>query len=269
MPILLADTHVHIDPVFDAAEQLRSARRALLRAGKAAGCADPQAVTALFLTERHDLHVFRAWRDGVGVPPGLRIEPLDASALRVSCAENDAVLLFSGRQIATRERLEVLALTVDEEFPDGRSLDETLERVRQCGAIPVVPWSPGKWLFSRRPLVERVLRAAEPGNLAVGDTALRPLGWGTPVLLRLAVERGLPCLAGTDPLPLPGEERRTGTYGVLLTAGFDPASPTASVRSALLRPSPGLRVIGRRAGPLEVGLCLWRHARRKEPRAHA
>ena len=83
-----------------------------------------------------------------------------------------------------------------------------------------------------------------------------------------ASARRLPVLAGTDPLPLPGGERVTGTYGVAITEGFDPGSPE-TVREVMLQRPDAIRIIGRRAGPLQVAGRLVALARTKGQRTHA
>ncbi|HZB26962.1 MAG TPA: hypothetical protein VE282_00250, partial [Gemmatimonadales bacterium] len=61
----------------------------------------------------------------------------------------EKILLLAGRQISTRERLEVLALGTELDLPSGESLGDTIAAVREQGAIAVVPWGFGKWWFRR------------------------------------------------------------------------------------------------------------------------
>jgi hypothetical protein len=121
-----------------------------------------------------------------------------------------------------------------------------------------VAWSPGKWTGARGRLVEALVEETPPGGLLLADTALRPRGWPEPRLMRRARAKGFGVLAGSDPLPFPGEERRIGCYATCWEGSFDPERPAASVRAALDTPSPALHARGTRLG---VAAVAWRLAR--------
>jgi hypothetical protein len=230
--ILAADTHVHLYPGHDIANALRSATRRLDR------LAPPDhegLVRALLLAERHDCRIFQELASGACRPAACEVAPTaetTALALRTEAGE---IYLFSGRQIVTQERLEVLALTTGEAFDQGRTLDETVAAVLASGALAVLPWSPGKWIGARGRLVRAFIERTRHERLFVADSALRPSGWPRPRLLARAADRGLGVLAGSDPLPLPGEEGMVGRLGVVAAGIFDTDRPTESVRRLLTR----------------------------------
>jgi hypothetical protein len=244
---LFADTHVHLyscyDPqvVFHAA--LENARH-LVRA---------ECALALCLVERSGQDRFRSLREaperGCAAEYEIRVSP-EPEALVVRDARGAVLHLVAGRQIASRERLEILALATEAQLPDGRSARETVEVVLAAGGIPVLPWSPGKWFSDRGKAVEEVLRSFSPGQLLMGDTALRPVGWREPRLIRLARERGFRVVAGSDPLPFAGEERFVGTYGIRCEATFDEARPVTEARRILSDPRITVERVGRRNGSL-------------------
>lgn len=158
--------------------------------------------------------------------------------------------LIAGRQIVTRERLEILGLGRDITVPDGLPAEDTLKAIRAEGAAPVLSWAPGKWFSSRGELVEKLIVSHEAGDFLIGDTGLRPAFWGLPRLMRLARERGYRIIGGSDPLPLPDEEAWLGTYGITITAAFDPGKPAESMRQLLADTSLRFTPLGHRCPPL-------------------
>ncbi|MFH0907433.1 MAG: hypothetical protein V1929_01545 [bacterium] len=225
---VIADTHVHIYPFHDRDALIDGAFRRLAALAPMAG------TWALCLTERHDCHAFRDL-------PGDRAE---AHALKWGDG-----WIFAGRQIVTRERLEVLALTIDSNIPDGQAITDVLPRIRDAGGVPVLSWAPGKWFFKRGSLVGRLIDCEEPGSFLLGDTSLRPTIWPEPTLMSGARRIGFTVVAGSDPLPVPGEEKYAGTYATVMEGGFDAAKPVSSLRSLLKARG---NIVGSRCGPMEV-----------------
>lgn len=211
----LVDAHVHIHPLFPletflegALENFRAA------AGTASGC--------LLLAEMADSRWFRKAPRTVGAWTLGSTGEEDSLVARRSTGES--LFIVAGRQIAVRERLEVLALGKDAEIPDGLPLEETLRRVRDSGALPVLPWGFGKWSGRRGELVAATLERPA-GELYLGDNSNRLQLAGRPRLLREAEERGILVLPGTDPLPFPSHARRAGSFGFVLEEALDPVRP--------------------------------------------
>jgi len=249
---VVADTHVHVHRCHHLGEALAALCANLGRHG--------DGVRAAFLAERADYRVFAALRDGALIPGGgVTVQPAPgAGALRVGYQGNE-VYLFDGRQIVTAERIEVLALAADVDLADGLPAERVIGAVRAAGGVPVIGWSPGKWSGARGRLVGELLRQSAPGDLLLGDTALRPNASREPRLMREARRRGLGVLAGTDPLPLPGEELLLGTYVTVFEGAFDPQQPQRSARQ-LLRS--GAAVARGTRGTWAASARRWlRHAR--------
>jgi len=259
--LVVADTHVHLYPCHDPALFLDAACSNLAR-GHA-----PDALRILALTERFDCHAFRDLAGGVRpLPSPWSVQPAGEAGGLTLLRDGAARLhLVAGRQIVTRERIEILALGVDAEIPDGLPAAQTLARIRDEGAIPVLSWAPGKWFFERGRLVQSLLRASDPSSLVIGDTSLRPKVWPTPRLMREAVRRGFRVVAGSDPLPFAGDERLTGTYGVAAEFDATPEKPVTALRRLLLDASVPLALHGRRGGALAVAVRLRANARSKRP----
>jgi len=252
---IIADTHVHLYPCYDLGRALRGAVSSLVALGPGADG------YVACLTERADCHFFAGLRSGEIRAEGVTVAPgTEPEAVTVSVPGKPDLHLLAGRQIVPRERIEVLALTTDAEIPDGLPAREVVTRVRDAGGLAVLSWAPGKWFGARGDVVRDVLDASKPGDVLVGDTSLRPVGWGEPRLIREARQRGCVVIAGSDPLPFAGDDRYAGTYGSRMEAAFDAAKPVASFRVAV---SGSVSSVGRRCGPLSWMLRLWGNHRAK------
>ena len=236
-----ADGHVHVYPHFRLDQAFDALLANLDRNARDFWQCDPQDTLRLaFLTEGSACRFFEQLQDGTLGPAATNLEIIeqrDEFCLTLMHRGGRRLYLCAGKQMATRERLEVIGLAMKEKIPDGLPARETIDRVVACGGIPVLPWAPGKWFFGRGRMVRDLVAASQPGKLALGDSSLRPLGWPEPAIMRTARERGFPVLPGSDPLPLPGEEQQLGAYGFVYEGPFDTERPIASVR-ALLTGSP-------------------------------
>lgn len=234
----LVDAHVHFHSCFDLRTFLDGALRNFREGAAELGLAQPWS-GYLLLTESAGARWFRRWRDGLNAAGSWRFEPTpeEESLLAVS-GTGERLVLVAGRQIVARERLEVLALGRDLALTDGMPLGEALERVRESGALPVLPWGFGKWWGRRGTVVSEIL--GQGGELFLGDNAGR-LG-PAPVLFRRA--RVLP---GSDPLPFSRHAGLAGSYGFVLPAAVDVDRPAATLLQRL-RETGQPRAFGRRAG---------------------
>lgn len=242
---IAVDMHVHLYPfhrlhtVFDSAH--RNLRQAAPEADRFALC----------LAERAGQHAFDAMRRGELKPAVWRVGPApEGGGLDLRAPDGSCLWLVPGRQLVTAERIEVLALGRDLALPDGQPLHDTIANVRAGGALPVLPWGFGKWLGARGRRVRAAIEGADPGSLAVADTYLRPRHAPPSPNLRLAASRGLAVLAGSDPLPQPGEEEVAGRYGVLVEG-----EPGGGLAPLLGDPRAVRRILGSRC---TLGECLRR-----------
>lgn len=244
---LLVDGHVHCHPCFDVETFLTAAARNFDAARRELG--QPDAVGCLMLTENSWNHYFRAFVDGLieRETREWRVqETTESCSLFAGSHEGGRLLIIAGRQVVAADRLEVLALATAREFSDGLPFREALEQVVQSGAVPVLPWGFGKWTGARGRIVRALLSSPDAGAFCLGDNGGRPEHTPTPSLFRVALEKGVPILPGSDPLPLPAEARKPGRYGFVLRGPVDAEAPAASVRSLL-----ATRAQPRRFGRLE------------------
>lgn len=245
-PPLLADGHVHFYPGYD---------QRLFFDSAAANFADaiPAAPGCLLFTESAGADAFGQFRRGVGTPHEggwefqLTAEDNSLLALR---PETPPIILVAGRQIITRERLEVLALGRHQPYPDGNSAEQVIDDIAASGALPVLPWALGKWWFGRGRIVRALLNSAIADRLWLGDNSGRPAFAPDSPLFALARRRQVPILPGTDPLPMNGQATRAGRYGFVLNAELRTTHPASDLLAALrTRTQPP--TFGRRASPRE------------------
>jgi hypothetical protein len=196
----------------------------------------PGASLLAMLTERHDCDFFKQLKSGTIRPASsdISLAPCDdAECLSLRIGEH-TLTLIAGRQIVSRERIEILALGTSAIIDDAQSATDVIRRIQDAGGIPVLSWAPGKWMFKREGIIRKLFQSLQPGDALAGDTTLRPIGWREPGIMREARQRGFGVIAGSDPLPFAGEEDYMGTYATACDAEIDPNAPLASLKAALV-----------------------------------
>jgi hypothetical protein len=174
--------------------------------------------------------------------------------------------IIAGRQLVTRERLEVLALGTTAPLRDGETMEATLHAVQAVGAAAVLPWGVGKWLGARGAVIDRILAEPRWRHVFLGDNGNRLRYGPDPERFAAARRAGRSVLPGSDPLPLPGEESRVGGYGFAVDVELDPLRPAAGLL-ALLQSGAAFMAFGQREGLKRfVGKQL---ALRFNPQPHA
>ncbi|NNF27486.1 MAG: hypothetical protein HKN73_09720 [Gemmatimonadetes bacterium] len=243
----LIDGHVHLYDNHEAKNLVDAAAGAFSREGERLGIESAARVGCMVVVDPSGVDGFeRLERLGA---PGWEHTPGGSCALEV-VRESDGLALWvvAGRQIRTDNGLEVLAYGVRRPFEDGGRLPDQVEKVLESGAVPVIPWGFGKWLGRRGRDVEVLLRSSLGRHVVLADSLTRPAVAPEPRAFRVARAQAIPVIAGTDPLPFRGQERKAGKYGFVLELGEDPEGPAAGLGKALgaLRESPTL--FGRREG---------------------
>lgn len=222
----LVDAHVHLHVPANALSDLRQAAAGFTAVGNGKNPA------VIMLAERAGYDVFRLLESQLaltGEPESLWFEHADRR-----------LLIVAGRQIITAEGLEVLGLATRMQVPDGLPVERVLDRLEEADAITVLPWGAGKWLGRRGKIVDRLLATARPGHLFLGDNGGRPGWWQVPQF-----SAGLPILAGSDPLPLPGSARKIGCYGSVIGTALSDEQPAKSLKHALRDPATRIATYGR------------------------
>jgi len=246
---LLVDTHVHIYDCYGVAAALDYAIANLEIIASQSGLSNP--CYAICLTEKPGCHYFAKICDNSRSILGQEWRVLDVFenyCISVEHLSSRKLLIYAGHQIVTSERLEILCLGTDIEIKDGEPLEIVWRQIRNYGAVPVVPWSFGKWWGQRGTILRMVLELAKPGELCLSDSSLRPRCYPEPRHFRVANERGIAILAGTDPFPSSSQARVIGSYVSLFRSGFNADKPLTSFCSLVGAVEFDGEIVGRRGG---------------------
>jgi len=253
--LIMVDGHVHFHHGFKADPFLESAH-ANFRSAARRMDTDASFAGVLLLTESQDENGFNRLLAQVEQKEGKRSgaatiwtgqttgEPTSA---RFTAGNRAPILVVAGRQIPTQERLEVLAVGTRRKFKEGRPIRTVIQEVAQVGALPVVPWGAGKWVGKRGRLVDELVGSSDLPLFFLGDSGNRPRFWPYPVQFRRAEEEGIGVLSGSDPLPVPGEARRVGSFGSVLRGGLDALDsdePASGLKRTLMAPATSLSPFG-------------------------
>ena len=243
MPILI-DAHVHIHPEFSIESFFSAAWDNFSLAAKKRNVSG-RSDFVLALTEGATCDVFASLKEQASpLPEPSEKLPSTTSWKYYLTAEPDSLIvrknadtmyLIAGRQLISKENIELLSLFSSATIKDrSLALKDLALAVSDKGGMPVVPWGVGKWFGGRGKLVEGLLSTSQDISLLVGDNGNRPGFWPFPTLLRKALDLGIPVLSGSDPLPLPSHTSRPGTFGALfLDAEISIDTPIDSLRKIL------------------------------------
>ena len=258
------DTHVHIYPFYRVEQALESILDNLSRTGG-------DATKIACLTERYDCNLYEelATSPRNEVRKSFSIEPLEGSLLISRHDGQGDFYLLPGQQVITAENIEILSLNCLKRVVEGNSAADTVRDILERGGVPVIAWAPGKWFFKRGKVVRALIDEFSPSDIALGDTALRPLGWGVPSIMKAAKRSGFKVLYGSDPLPFAGEEFKPGTYVTLVQSESDSASIDSlnpdRVLKNILAANPEVESGGSRGSLLEVLARLYRNSQAPKP----
>jgi hypothetical protein len=169
-------------------------------------------------------------------------------AIVAACAGEPTLAVIAGRQIATREKLEVMPIGCRHAFGEGLAFETVLERAIAESRFCVVPWGFGKWTGDRGLLVKKLMRSPAAEKIYLGDNGGR-LRWGPrPALFALAAQHGIPVLPGSDPFPFPSHAARIGSYGFLLHGNVDPDNLGFSIVNLIVENRREVVCYGHRTG---------------------
>lgn len=243
--MIFVDAHVHIYDCFDLDILFDSALANFQAAAERCGIRNQPFSSMLLLTEGTSTHWFQHLVTQIGTGQNIdlpakrwAIAPTGEALSLTACRDDhsgEEICLVAGRQIVTAEKIEVLALFCNSSISDGLPLNETVDTIRQLNGIPVIPWGAGKWCGKRGKILQGFLAEYGENGLFLGDNGGRPQFLPTPTLFHLAKEKGISILPGTDPLPLPHEATRIGSFGFFLNhPALDITSPAISMRDLLI-----------------------------------
>lgn len=239
--LTVIDSHVHIYECFDLAALLNSAYENFsLEAARHSSAGAFTGMLMLTETAGHDwfsrLSGYAETHQPVTGTEGgtwhFSSTQEDCSLLARSSSGRELIVM-AGRQVVTSENLEVLALATRARFLDGAPLAHLLMSINEQDAIPVVPWGAGKWFGERGGTLRSLLESTDRVSFFLGDNGGRPVFWPRPAMFRLGERHGTRVLPGTDPLPLPQEASRCGSFGIVIRRSVSPQQPRAELKRLL------------------------------------
>jgi hypothetical protein len=149
----------------------------------------------------------------------------------------DELVIVAGRQMITKEKLEVLALLTETVFPDGASLATTVEAIRHSGGLPMVPWGVSTWAGERGKILSEFLSTQSSQEFFLGDMSSRPNFLTYPEQFIQAEAQGIKILPGSDPLPLRSEYCRPGSAGFSIVAESSGHTPAQDLKYLMQDPT--------------------------------
>lgn len=242
---LAIDGHVHLYPVYDLKRAVESGVKNLKEQSTKN---KSNIIPVWLLVERSDANFFdqiyqspnRYDSDGIKFNKGN-----DKLSVVVKKNNKPILYIFSGRQLVTKEGLEVLSLISNLNIPDRhKSIDEVIQAVADSGGIPTLNWAPGKWFFNRGKVIARQIQEKSISEIFIGETTLRNTLWPEPKLIKKARKKGFPVIAGSDPLPFKDEEKGIGSFGFTIEGNFDPEKPAQSLRNTMNKNRDNIKIIG-------------------------
>ena len=249
------DTHVHIYGIYETRKMLETVYNHFMSyihsEESSHGC-----IFCLVLTEAQSEDYFSRLLDETWyeeyAPQWYPRRTAEDSSLWICQDDHIKILVIAGRQIVTRENLEVLALGSAVRYEDGRAIYDVIKQLRDEGVIVVLPWGFGKWWFGRGRTIRQVIETSGPGDIYLGDSRLRPATCCNTDIFQLARSRGIGILQGSDPLPLAGQESVIAGYGMVLHGDFDHDNPISSLKYLLADVDSHATTFGGHASIMEV-----------------
>lgn len=279
--LTLVDAHVHVHPGVDRRSVIRAVTSNVARVARAPEFRGFDSVTAvLCLSEIQSIDAFADFERG-GIPefdvtptnePHTLVLKRNAAASSAAdtqtepgsnaiamlkrhgpTAKVEKVVLVAGRQIATSDGLEILALGTRDHFEDGSSIHAVLDELAKTKTRAVLPWGFGKWIGRRGRLVKDILEEADPeSGFALGDSGNRPQSWPAPPHFDIAYDRNIAVLPGTDPLPLTAEHWRTASFGFAADVVLSNTTPWADLNAWVSQNARNVRPFGDRTATADA-----------------
>lgn len=112
--------------------------------------------------------------------------------------------------------LELLALGLGQLPSTQMTLSELAFEILSLGGIPVLPYGFGKWSGSRLKIVRHMIEDFKDTSFCVGDSPARCFPFDNGTLFSRITSDRVRVFPGSDPLPLDGEEKYSGTCGIII-----------------------------------------------------
>lgn len=184
----------------------------------------------LFLTESQGLNFFNEFTSNE-YQWNFKINK-EKISLTATSPSQEKIVILKGKQLTTKENLEVLSVGCSE-VENYLTLQSTVTEILNKGGIPIIPWGFGKWWGTRGKLLNDFLLTTEHNCFFLGDNSGRPKFLPYPVQFKIAAKKGIKILPGSDPLPIPNDYKLAGTYGFILDEELNEDSPAEHIKQLL------------------------------------
>src|SRR4030067_2267775 len=180
--LLIIDGHVHIYDCFDISIFLNSALKNFEKEAKR-WTSESIIVPVLLLTEGKNQNWFFKLKTTYGNGEYIAkdasnrwmvVSTEEDTSILLKNAHGMKIVLVSGRQIITAEKLEVLGIATHSDFKDGLPLSDIYSDVIESGGIPVIAWGVGKWIGRRGKIINNFLKSNRGKKIFIGDNSGRP-----------------------------------------------------------------------------------------------
>ncbi|HMO02074.1 MAG TPA: hypothetical protein PKD37_00820 [Oligoflexia bacterium] len=177
-----------------------------------------------------------------------QIQSFNGGVFCANFVDKREIYFYFGMQLQSAEKLEALVFTPNfKNLPTGLSFLEMVARALDQVPLLALPWSFGKWFGSRGKLILEALNKHGVNRILFVDHPSRFEIFLRCPVFSLAQESGVRIIAGSDPLPFSGEEKRVGSFGSKIT--FNKViSERQPFQELLSFPDITFEVVGKRLG---------------------
>ena len=236
---ILIDTHVHIYDCYNIKRFFNEAFSNFSYYNKKLKLAE-KFVCALFLTESNSFQYFDKLRDNsnniiqdLEKEGFFKKESDESCSLVFETAGSNYIIIIAGQQIITEEKLEVLSLGTQQKIEYSLVLEETVRRINNIGAIPVLPWGVGKWLGKRNEVLNVFIKKNHATKFFLGDNSGRPAMFKVPAQFKFSGQNKKLVLRGSDSLPIKSQERKAGSFGFYFVSDLDISNPFRDIKKMI------------------------------------
>ncbi len=236
---ILIDTHLHIYDCYDIIRFFKEANRNFSYYNKNLKFAEKY-VGILFLTESDGFNYFDKLQENSNniiqdlENEGFFIKESDEKcSLVFETADSNLIVIIAGQQIITKEKLEVLSLGTQQKIEYSLSLEETVKRINNIDAIPVLPWGFGKWLGKRSEVINSFIQKNHGNKFFLGDNSGRLALLKVPAQFKFSDQNKKIVLRGSDPLPIKSQEKKAGSFGFYFVSEIDLSNPFRDVKKMI------------------------------------
>lgn len=237
--LILIDTHLHIYDCYNIIRFFKEAKKNFSHYHKKLKSTE-KFVGILFLTESKGLNYFeKLQKNSNDIIQNLEKENFIGKKSDENCSivfettDSNNIIIIAGQQIITKEKLEVLSLGTRQKIEYSLSLEETVKRIIDIGAIPILPWGVGKWLGQRNGIVNEFLKKNGETRFFLGDNSGRLSIMKAPTLFNVSGQNKKLVLRGSDPLPIKSQEKKAGSFGFYFVSDIDLFNPFKNVKEII------------------------------------